>query len=146
VRRTHAFVVDVSNADADEKTEGQLEVGPRYVEGAAGGAILIGTAPRTRGFMEHFGWADSVLAVEPSAEAIRSTLEVLEANPGRVARIRLANVRNVLLRHDVAYRWELILETFGLAALPPLEGRKRLLAQAAESVADRDPAVPRRAS
>jgi hypothetical protein len=135
LQRTHAFMVDVSNADLREKTGGQLEFGPRYVEGAAAGAVLIGTAPDTKAFAEQFGWPDSVVPTEANAASIRGVFEALEDDPERTARIRRANVKNVLLRHDVAHRWEQILGTFGLAPLPQMQARKERLARAAERIA-----------
>ncbi len=41
--------------------QGQSEVGARYFEGAAAGAVLLGQAPTAPGFREDFPWPDAVV-------------------------------------------------------------------------------------
>ena len=131
VQRSRAFVVDVANADALDKTGGQVEFGPRYVEGAAGGAVLVGRAPATAAFAAQFGWPDAVLPLDENPATIRALVRALDEDPARCERISRANVRNVLLHHDVAYRWEAILGVFGLAPSARLAERKKRLASVA---------------
>ncbi len=126
IQRTRFFVVDVANSDRPEKTGGQVEYGPRYVEGAAGGAILIGRAPSTPAFESNF-WPGAVIPIEPDSAEITRVIDELDREPERADRIRNANVAQVLRRHDAAYRWERILRSVGLEPLPALDERKRKL-------------------
>jgi hypothetical protein len=118
VQRTRYFVVDVANSDRPETAGGQEEFGPRYVEGAAGGAILIGRAPRTATFEAQF-WPGAVHPIESDGAAIARTLEGLEEHPEKLERERRANVAQVLRRHDGVYRWEQILRSVGLRRFLP---------------------------
>jgi hypothetical protein len=136
IHRSRYFVVDVANSDVPEKTGGQQEFGPRYVEGLAGGAILIGRAPTTRAYQENF-WPDAVVPIEPSSSEIARVLDELESAPEKLERTRQRNVARVLLRHDSAYRWERILGAVGLEPLPALAERKRMLARLAAEFEER---------
>lgn len=137
VQRTRYFVVDVANSDRPEKTSGQQEFGPRYMEGAAGGAILVGRAPSTATFAEQF-WPDAVFPLEPDSAAIARVLADLEAQPEKVERMRRHNVAQVLRRHDGAYRWEQILRACGLEPLPALAARKQQLDRLAAGLEGED--------
>ncbi len=137
VRRTRYFVVDIANSDFPEKRGDQEEYGPRFVEGAAGGAILIGRAPRTPVFDAQF-WPHAVHAIEPDAAGIARVLDELDAQPEKTERMRRANVVGVMRRHDGVYRWEQILRGAGLEPLPALIERKRRLDQLASVIESAD--------
>ncbi len=137
VQRTRYFVVDVANSDRPDTAGGQEEFGPRYVEGAAGGAILIGRVPRTSTFESQF-WPGAVQPIEPDSAAITRVLEGLEQHPERLERRRRTNVAQVLRRHDGVYRWEQILRSVGLEPLPALNARKQQLDRLASSLESED--------
>ena len=137
VQRTRFFVVDVANSDRPDTTGGQEEFGPRYVEGAAGGAILIGRAPRTSTFQAQF-WPDAVQPIEADSAAIARVLGELEALPEEIEAMRRRNVAQVLRRHDAAYRWEQILCASGLEPLPALAARLQQLDRLAASLESED--------
>lgn len=126
VQRTRYFVVDVANSDRPDKTGGQQEFGPRYMEGAAGGAILVGRAPGTPTFEAQF-WKDAVHPLESDSAAIARVLDDLEAQPEELERMRRRNVARSLRQHDASYRWERILRASGLEPLPALAARKQQL-------------------
>ncbi|MGE0712958.1 MAG: glycosyltransferase [Planctomycetota bacterium] len=127
IRRTRYFVANRAKADVPGQTRGQEELGFRFFEGAAGGAVLIGDPPRGEAFLEHFAWEDSVIPLEYGSGAAGALLDQLERQPERVERIRWRNVSNVLLRHDWACRWQRILESVGLAPSPRLLSRRAYL-------------------
>ena len=137
VQRTRFFVVDVANSDKPEKTGNQDEFGPRYVEGAAGGAILIGRAPRTPTFESEF-WPGAVHPIEPDSAEIARVLDDLDSYPEEADRIRRTNVAQVMRRHDGVYRWEQILRAVGLEPLPALTARKQQLDRLAASIESED--------
>jgi hypothetical protein len=54
-------------------------------------------------------------------------IEELDAQPRRLERVRQTNAVRCLLQHDWVYRWEQILSTIGMDALPQLHRRTSLL-------------------
>ncbi len=80
VQRTRYFVVDVANSDRQDTTGDQEEFGPRYMEGAAGGALLIGRSPSSSAFAAQF-WPDAVHPLDADSAAIARVLGDLEAQP-----------------------------------------------------------------
>jgi hypothetical protein len=83
----------------------------RCFEGAAGGAVLLGTRPDCPDFDVCFDWTDALVEIGSDPAA---TIRALDADPARVARIRQANITNSLRRHDWAHRWAEMLTTLGL--------------------------------
>ncbi|MDJ0865725.1 MAG: glycosyltransferase [Myxococcota bacterium] len=133
VGRSRYFVVDIAKADLAEHTGVQEEIGPRYFEAAAGGAIMIGVVPRNAEFEELFGWPESVVAIDDDPARIRALLEELDSSPERVEGMRRRNVAESMRRHDVAYRWRAILEALGMSPTPALAERvERLQLRAGE--------------
>lgn len=59
--RSKFFVVNPSKFDCPDDTGGQEEIGFRYFEGSAAGAVLIGRFPDNPNFKEHFPWEDAVV-------------------------------------------------------------------------------------
>ena len=103
----------------------------RLFEGAAGGAIILGTAPQCSEFREYFDWADAVIEVSPELGDIAAFIDELDAQPQRIARARRTNATRCLLQHDWVYRWEHILSTIGMEPLPQLRRRKAHLSNIA---------------
>jgi len=119
-------------AKFNEPSCSQHEIGFRYFEGAAAGTVLVGSAPDTAAFHEHFDWIDAVVPI--GASGILPTIRELDADPDRVAQIRRNGVVNSLLRHDGAHRWEAMLRSIGLEMPPGLASRKLRLEGLAEQV------------
>lgn len=134
IKRTRYFLVNVGKANASDQTGGEAQIGMRYFEGAAGGAVLIGDIPRTEVFMHVFGWPDSVVALPYGSAEIAPIIRALDGDPARVERIRRGNVANSLRRHDHVYRWGEVLSVAGLKPTPPMERRVRLLEETARAV------------
>jgi hypothetical protein len=134
VQRTRYFIVDIANSDQVAQSGVQPEVGLRYVEGAAGGAVLLGNAPDTETFRTLFGWPDAVIPVEPTEAAAMALFDGLDADRERTDRIRRINVSKALRHHDGVYRWEQILRAVGLDPLPALAARKERLEARAKDV------------
>ena len=133
--------------DKSEKAVGEQVLPARLFEGAAGGAVMLGTAPQCPEFWKHFDWPDAVIELSLDACDIAGVIDDLEAQPQRLERARRTNATQSLLRHDWVYRWEQILATVGVDALPQLYNRKARLAEiAASAAATFDAAALRKAS
>ena len=111
----------------DDENQGQSEVGARYFEGTAAGAVLLGQAPTAPAFHDDFPWPDAV--VEPRADGsdLADLLAAFEARPGELERISARNAVAALRRHDWAHRWQSILRIAGVAPRPSLTERLRAL-------------------
>jgi hypothetical protein len=131
-KRSRFFMVAPGKVDAPAQTSGQVEVGFRYYEGAAAGAVLIGQAPVSPAFREMFGWPDAVVPVKADGSDLEHVLSGLAAQPERLAEISRRNAQEALRRHDWSYRWQRILEIAGLSPSPRLEGRQKALKRLAE--------------
>ncbi len=114
------------------QTSVQEEIGFRYFEGAAAGAVLIGQSVRNSVFDDLFGWPDAVLEVD-DADLIGAMLE-LDQQPDRTARIRQVNIINALRNHDCANRWASILDTMALTPMAGLGRRSERLQSLALSM------------
>ena len=115
IKRSRYFIVNPAKIDVDEQTGGQMEIGPRFYEGAAGGAVLIGQVPTNcQVFKRDFDWADAVIDMPFHSTDIGERIRALDAEPNRIARIRLNNVVNCLRRHDWVYRWNNLINMLGM--------------------------------
>lgn len=86
----------------------------RYFEGAAGGAVLIGSAPPCPEFASCFDWDDAVVEIPADEQRLPALLERLSSDPDRLAAISKRNAIECLRRHDWAHRWDAILGVLGL--------------------------------
>src|SRR5260370_3761442 len=129
------FTPAITGGSKVNKVVGE-QVGPtRLFEGAAGGAIILGTAPQCPEFHQCFDWPDAVIEVSPESGDIAAVIDQLDAQPQRIERARQTNAVRCLLQHDWVYRWEDILSMVGMEPLPQLHQRKsRLSAIAATAV------------
>jgi Glycosyl transferases group 1 len=134
LKRTRFFIANRAKVDAPEQTGGQQEVGFRFFEGAAGGAVMIGEVPDTPAFKQLFGWDDAVIPLPFGSDNIGAVIDDLLATPERIAAIHARNVRESLLRHDWAYRWHQVLDRVGLVPQPALLAREKRLAELASRI------------
>ena len=132
-KKSRYFIVNPGLIDRPDKRGNQIEIGNRYFEGAAAGAIMLGERPSTEQFDRLFDWPDAVVHVPYGSNNINRIINEMDRDPERVERIRRMNVLNSLIRHDWAYRWESILKTVGLEPMPGLLLRKQRLRRLAES-------------
>jgi hypothetical protein len=130
-KRCKFFVVAPGKMNLPNETFGQIELGYRYFEGAAAGAVMIGQAPNTDAFRTSFGWVDSVIPVRSDGSDLRTVLASLTSEPGRMAAISHRNAAEALTRHDWLHRWKEILRIAGLSPGEGLLGRERRLSDLA---------------
>lgn len=131
IGRTRYFLANPGKVDLPLQTGGQQEVGYRFFEGAAGGALLFGEAPRTQVFSRLFDWPDSIIELPYGSGDVERCLQPFEDDPARVERIRITSVVQSLLRHDHAHRWAEVLATLGLSQGPGLPERMNALRERA---------------
>ncbi len=130
--RSRYFMVAPAKMDASDQTAGQLEVGHRYFEGAATGAVLIGQPVHCEAFRELFSWPDAVVPINPDGSDVLQVVAALNSQPDRWQAISRRNMVETLLHHDWVHRWMLLLETAGVEPSPGLllrEGHLRSLAE-----------------
>jgi len=126
-KRSRFFTVAPGKMDQLAETQGQIEVGFRYYEGAAAGTVMIGEAPDCQPFREMFDWPDAVIPVEPDGSDVADVLASLQDQPDRVEQISRRNAQGALRRHDWVYRWARILDIAGLQPAPGMAERQNRL-------------------
>ena len=134
-RRSRYFVVAVAKMD-DPETAGQIELGYRYFEGAASGAVMIGDIPDSDAYKELFGWPEAVLRVRPDGSDIIPMLKELNSDPDRTAAIGRRNAGAALLRHDWVYRWKEMFRVIGIKRPPGMAAREENLKKMASLLAE----------
>jgi Glycosyl transferases group 1 len=134
VKRTRYFVVNYAKFDHEEITLGHQEVGYRFFEGAAGGAVMVGKAPDTDTYRELFDWPDAVIDMPVDLPDATEFFSDLDRQTGRVRRIRRDNAVNSLLRHDWVHRWEDVLRKVDVPPTLEMSARKRKLAKLAAAL------------
>jgi hypothetical protein len=142
IKRCRYFIAYPAKFSMIAETGGLQELGPRYFEGAAGGAVLIGRAPNSPAFNSLFDWPDAVIPTSTDPNRILALLAELDAQPERVQHIRRRNVVNSLRRHDWAYRWRNVLESLQLPVRSALVTREQqLISMACLADGREEPAV-----
>jgi Glycosyl transferases group 1 len=134
IKRSRYFIANKAKFDALSQTGGQEELGSRFFEGAAGGAVMIGTPPNCEAYKTYFDWSDAVFEISYDAAHITEIISELDAQPERLDKIRKDNITNSLLRHDWVYRWEQMLEKIDLDITPEMLSRKAQLRHLADIV------------
>jgi len=124
----------------NSENQGQSEVGARYFEGTAAGAVLLGRAPTVPSFRENFPWPDPVVEVSVDGSDVAAVLDSLATKQDEVERLGARNAVHALRRHDWGHRWKSILQIAGVAPRPALATRL----QALEALADGVPRVGER--
>jgi hypothetical protein len=133
-QRSRYFIVNPGLIDRPDIRGHQIEIGNRYFEGSASGAILVGERPDNDVYPTLFDWPDALIHLPYDSSAVAGIISDLDMQPKRQEIIRRTNVAQALLRHDWAYRWEAILKAANLDPLPQLYERKARLAQLADSI------------
>ncbi len=132
IKRSNYFIAYKPYFNLQQKTGTQEEVNIRFFEGAAGGAVILGTPPQSDTFKQNFDWTDAVIEVSDSTPNVAETIAELNTQPERLKEIRKNNVVNSLLRHDWVYRWSQILDKVGLSPTPKMAQRRAQLQQLAD--------------
>jgi hypothetical protein len=114
IKRCRYFVAySLSVGTKALESAGEEALPARIFEGAAGGAAMIGTAPRCPEFHEYFDWPDAIIEIPVEPDDIRSILKDLDSDVERLDQVRFRNAMQSLRRHDWVYRWEHVLTTLG---------------------------------
>lgn len=124
IKHSRYFVSRKAKFNRAFETAGQEEIGFRFFEGLAGGAVLLGDRPQTAVYNDLLGWEDSVIAVGADPSDLLHTISELDAQPARLEAIRRRNVRHSLRQHDWLHRWSAVIERAGLAPGPRMERRQ----------------------
>jgi hypothetical protein len=134
-KRSRYFIVNRGKVDEPDATGNQIEIGNRYFEGAASGAIMVGERPKSEEFERLFDWPEAVTQVAYDPCDIDMVIKNLDGDPERQDRIRRTSVGQSLMRHDWVHRWETILKTVDLKPMQGVLERKERLRKLAEVVA-----------
>ncbi len=134
IKRSRYFIANKAKFDSGNQRGSQQELGSRFFEGAAGGAVMIGIPPVCEAYTKYFDWPDAVIDVTDNSTHIADIIADLNAQPERLVRIRKDNIINSLLRHDWVYRWEEILNKVGLDNTPEMLIRKTALKDLAKMI------------
>ena len=126
-KRSRFFVVAAAKMDSARETRGQVEVGYRYYEGAAAGAVMVGQIPDCDSYKELFGWPDAVIQIQPDGSDTLAALRTIGSDPQLMAAIGTRNAREALLHHDWVYRWSEMFRVAGIEPSPGMAARERRL-------------------
>jgi Glycosyl transferases group 1 len=135
-KRSRYFMVAAAKMDFPCETRGQVEVGYRYCEGAAAGAVIIGEAPDCEAYRELFGWPEAVIEIQPDGSDIMAILRAIGSDPERMAAISTRNATEALRRHDWLYRWKEMFRVAGIEPTPRMVARERRLKDMADFAAN----------
>lgn len=133
-KRSRYFIVNPALIDRPCVRGNQNEIGNRYFEGAASGAIMIGELPENDEFRNLFDWPNAVLRLPYDSEDIDTLIDRIDMQPDEQERMRRNNVAQALMRHDWAYRWEAVLQAAGLQPMQGLLERKARLKDLAKDI------------
>jgi hypothetical protein len=134
-KRARFFIAYPAKVDTAEETRGASEVGARFFEGAATGAVLLGQAPNVQAFRNDFHWQDAIVELGSTAESVNAFLSTVERDRERYVAAGKRNAVEALKRFDWAYRWKELLRIAGLAPHPKLAAREQRLNDLAASAA-----------
>jgi hypothetical protein len=135
-KRSRLFVAFPAKVDAREETRGQSEVGARFFEGAAAGAVLIGHAPTVPAFARDFHWPDALVDVSGGGQQLQGVLDAFASDSERFRTASRRNVVAALRGFDWVYRWRQILQIVDFQPTPLLAAREQQLARLASLVED----------
>ena len=119
--------------DRQRRSGGQEALSGRYFEGAAGGAVMLGSLTDTPEAAACFDWPDAVIPLSYEQPALGDVLADLDRQPDRLALARSNAVRASLRRHDWLHRWRAVLDDAALAPTPAMQARAAALEELAEA-------------
>jgi hypothetical protein len=140
-KRSRYFIVNRGKIDEPDITGNQIEIGNRYFEGAASGAIMIGERPENEEFGRLFDWPEAVTQLNDPCD-IDMVIKDLDGDPERQDRIRRTSVAQTLMQHDWVYRWEAVLKSVGLEPIQGVVERKERLRKLADVVVQNEREAP----
>jgi Glycosyl transferases group 1 len=131
-KRSRYFVVAAAKADVLGETGGQIEIGYRYFEGTAAGAVLIGDIPDCDAYRDLFGWPEAVIQIQSDGSDTMAVLRELGSDPERMAAVTRRNTKETLLHHDWIYRWNEMFRIAGIEPSPRRAAREQRLRDLAD--------------
>lgn len=134
VKRSRYFITYPAKFTEHAETGGRQEMGLRFFEGAAAGAVMIGRPPHSAAYDACFDWPDAVVPTSSDSRQIAALIAELDAQPERMQQVRRTNVVQSLRRHDWVYRWRDVLDRAGLPATSRMVEREARLASLARAV------------
>jgi hypothetical protein len=130
-KRSRFFMVYPAKVDMADETRGQSEIGARFYEGAAAGAVLLGKAPSVSAFAKEFHWPDAVVDIGSTEQHLSAIIASFKNDPARFNRASRTNAVQALRHFDWAYRWSEFLRIAGMQPRPQLLARLQQLEQLA---------------
>lgn len=127
LKRSRYFIANKGFVNDPGLTRGTDAIAARFYEGAAAGAVMLGTAPDIDEFRAQFDWPDSVIEVPYDCSTIRDVIRNLDDDPKRLDSIRRNNVTQAALRHDWLYRLKDAFAILGIAPTDAMVARERSL-------------------
>lgn len=124
-KRSKFFMAFPAKFDHADETRGQSEVGARFFEGAAAGAVMLGQAPTAPGFARDFGWPNAVIDAGTTRDELLSAIAPFKADPGLLETTSRRCAAAALRKFDWAYRWKEILRLIDVAPSDKLMQRER---------------------
>ena len=128
------FFVTYPAKFGEQENQGQSEVGARYFEGLAAGAVLLGQSPSAPAFRRDFPWPDAVVEADPDGGDIADVMAGVEESLNGAQRMGTRNAVHALRQHDWGHRWRSLLRIAGGDPSPALEQRLTALAALADGV------------
>ena len=132
LKRSRTFIVNPGLIDRPDVRGDQIEIGYRYFDGIAAGAINVGERANNAVFPQLFDWPDAMIEFPYNSPDYGKVLRDLDRDPEKEEQMRRNNVCHALLRHDWVYRWEMILKALDMEPLPHISERKARLRSLAE--------------
>ncbi len=134
IRQSRYFTSFNFKIDAAKTREsrGEDTVPARVFEGAAAGAVMIGTAPTVPEFQTLFDWPDAIIEIPLDPVDMPAFYAEIEAQPQRIRRAGILNAARSLRKHDWAYRFEEMLRRLDLPVPAQVAERKARLADLAD--------------
>lgn len=114
LQRSRYYLASRARVNEPSVTGGRDEIGARFYEGAAAGAVLIGEPPQTEHYRRQFDWPGALISLPFDSPNVAQVIAHLDADPERIKEIGRENARQAALRHDWVYRVRTVFETLGL--------------------------------
>lgn len=114
-------------------------VGQRWFEMLTAGCVVVGIRPNCAEAARLLHWEDATLEAPREPEEFLRFIDGLLADGARLARIRVANHRQMLLEHDWGYRVAGMLAAVGVDARPAWATRQAHLVAALPHARDQAP-------
>lgn len=137
IKNSRYFIANYAKINLTNQIGNYQEIAVRFFEGAAAGAVMLGTPPDNDQFRQYFNWSDAVIPIPFDSANIGEIIAELDAQPEYLARISRNNVINSLLKHDTVYRWQEILQTIGMKPSPAMLSRQAYLQKLAQSLQEK---------